>query len=107
MSADRVLSPPNPGKVLRQRIERDLDIAQDKLADALGVSRFTVNQVLNGRRAITPEMALRLERVIGTSPMMWLELQAAFELYATRDKLGEKLEALTPLLETADAPPLR
>ena len=106
MSPDRLVPPPNPGKVLRQQIERDHDIAQDKLADALGVSRFTVNQVLNGRRAISPEMALRLERVLGTTPDMWLRLQAAFDLFEMRDKLGAKLDALKPLVEWADAPPV-
>ena len=105
MSPDRLLPPPNPGRVLRQQIERDHGIAQDKLADALGVSRFTVNQVLNGRRAISPEMALRLERVIGTTPDMWLRLQAAFDLFEARDKLGAKLDELKPLIELADAPP--
>lgn len=90
-------SPPSPGDVLRKRVLRDMDIKQDRLAEALGVSRFTVNQVLNGRRGVSPEMALRLAHVLGTSADMWLRLQAEVDLFEARRKLGEEIDALPRL----------
>jgi addiction module HigA family antidote len=105
MKVDRILPPPNPGKVLRKRLEAKFEIAQDELADALGVSRFTVNQVLNGRRAISPDMALRLEAVLGTSPQMWLRLQADYDLFEARERLGDTLGQLPRLIDLSDEPP--
>lgn len=92
--------PPKPGDVLRKRVLGDMDITQDQLAEALGVSRFTINQVINGRRAVTPEMALRLERVLDTSAEMWLNLQASVDLYDVRQRISEKLDGLPRLRES-------
>jgi addiction module HigA family antidote len=92
--------PVRPGDVLRKRVLGDMDITQDRLAEALGVSRFTINQVLNGRRAVTPEMALRLERVLDTSAEMWLNLQAKVDLYDARRRIGGDLSELPRLRKT-------
>lgn len=106
MPASRTVPPRHPGKVLRERLEaHDIDIKQDKLADALGVARLSVNQMLNGRRGISPEMALRLEAVLGTSPRMWLQLQSEYDLFEAREKLGDKLHALPNLLGLPETAP--
>jgi len=106
MSVDRNVTPPVPGKILRQRLKAEkLGIKQDELAAALRVTRLTVNQLLNGRRAITPEMALRLEAVLGTSSRMWLKLQAEHDLFAARQKLGSELDQMTRLVSLGDGPP--
>ena len=98
MNVDQEIQmPPSPGDVLRKRVLGDLKITQDKLAEALGVSRFTTNQVLNGRRAVTPEMAIRLAHVLGTSAEMWLNLQAKVDLFQARRKLATELENLPKL----------
>jgi addiction module HigA family antidote len=98
-TAKYVLAPPmSPGEVLRKRILKE-DISQETLAKALDVSRFSVNQIINEKRAITPEMALRLARVTGTSPEFWLNLQREVDLYVARKRLGTKLEKL-PVLRT-------
>jgi addiction module HigA family antidote len=81
-----------------------MDVKQDALAEALGVSRFTVNQVLNGRRGVSPEMALRLAHVLGTSAEMWLTLQARVDLFEARRKLGAEIEKL-PVLRPAETKP--
>lgn len=96
--------PPSPGDVLRQRVLDDMDIKQDKLAEALGVSRFTVNQVLNGRRGVSPEMALRLEHVLGTSADFWLKLQAQVDLFDARRKVGPEIAKLPRLREPQSLP---
>jgi addiction module HigA family antidote len=65
--AGRQVAPPiSPGDVLKRRILKD-EITQEKLAFAMRVSRISVNQIVNGRRSITAEMALRLARVTGTT----------------------------------------
>jgi addiction module HigA family antidote len=89
--------PPSPGSVLKARVVGGLGISQAALAEALGVSRFTVNQVLGGRRAVTPEMALRLGHVLDTSPELWLRLQAQVDLYEARRTLGADLAKLPRL----------
>ncbi len=89
--------PPSPGEILRQRVLAGLDITQERLAEALGVSRHTTNQLINGHRGVTPDMALRLARVLGTSPEMWLTLQTRVDLYEARRKLGDKLDQLPQL----------
>jgi addiction module HigA family antidote len=73
------------------------DITQESLATAMGVSRFSVNQIINGRRTITAEMALRLARVLGTTPEFWLNLQQGVDIHEARERLGEEIERL-PIL---------
>jgi plasmid maintenance system antidote protein VapI len=57
----------------------------------MGVSRFSINQIINGRRAVTAEMALRLARVTSTTADLWLNLQRDVDLYFAQRKIGEKL----------------
>jgi addiction module HigA family antidote len=94
---ERDFPPPSPGSVLKARVVGRLGISQAQLAKALGVSRFTVNQMLGGRRGVSPEMALRLGHVLDTSPEMWLNLQAQVDLYEARRALGAELGKLTRL----------
>jgi len=75
-------NPPHPGEMLREDILAPLGITIVDAADHLGVSRKTLSKVLNGRGAITPEMALRLELCFGKpSANMWLRLQAGYDLW--------------------------
>jgi addiction module HigA family antidote len=95
MTAPKTIPAPpvTPGDVLRKRI-LSADITQDTLARAMDVSRFSVSQIINGKRAITPEMALRLAHVTSTTPEYWLDLQRAVDLYTVRRKLGAELKRL-------------
>lgn len=87
--------PPGPGEALRLILKGS--ITQDALADAMGVSRFSVNQIINGRRAVTAEMALRLAHVTSTSAEFWLNLQVALDLYGAKLKLVDTLSELKVL----------
>lgn len=90
--------PVSPGEVLRDDILKG-EITQERLAKAMGVSRFSVNQIINGRRAITAEMALRLAQVTSTTPGFWLNLQRDMDLYEAKLKLSsllDRLEVLRP-----------
>ncbi|HWY62386.1 MAG TPA: HigA family addiction module antitoxin [Rhizomicrobium sp.] len=94
-------TPPSPGETLKDYILGGASspdrITQDDLAGALDVSRVTVNQIINGRRAITAPMALKLSRVLRTSPEFWLNLQNEVDLEKARRELGGKLEKMPVL----------
>jgi addiction module HigA family antidote len=79
----------SPGSVLRIEIEEQLGISQEQLASALGVSRLTVNEIVNEKRNVTAEMALKLAKALGTDPHFWLNLQQDLDLAKARAKLGD------------------
>ena len=86
----------HPGLVFKKLI-KTFGITQDDAATALGVSRFTISQIINCHRAITPAMALRISKVFGTTPEYWMEMQCAFELSVERINPDLNLDALVPL----------
>jgi addiction module HigA family antidote len=94
----RVFGPLHPGVVLREEFMEPLGISQNELARALGVSPRRVNEIVNEKRAITADTALRLSRCFGTSAEFWMSLQTDFELQSARDALSSRLEQeVTPL----------
>jgi|SoiMethySBSTD1v2_1073268.scaffolds.fasta_scaffold84349_2 antitoxin HigA-1 len=90
-------APVSPGEVLRDDILAGTGITQDTLAAAMGVSRFTVNQIINGRRAVTADTALRLARVLSTTPDLWLNLQRDVDLWRARRARAAEIEGLSVL----------
>ncbi len=77
--------PTHPGEMLREEFLEPMGISQRELADAIGVPYQRVNELVNGRRGITPSTALRLGKYLGTTPGFWLNLQQRCDLYhATR-----------------------
>jgi len=82
----------SPGHVLREQIEKRLDISQDRLAKALGVSRLTINEIVNEKRTVTADMALKLAKALGTDPEFWLTLQQGFDLARARERCGDLAE---------------
>jgi antitoxin HigA-1 len=76
-----------------------MGITQKRLAEALGVSRLSVNEVVNRRRGLTADMALRLSKATSTSPQFWLRLQEAVDLFEARGRLDlAKVEVLRPMV---------
>ena len=73
--------PPHPGEFLETRFLKPLHISQTELAGALGVSRRRVNELVNGRRAITPDTAVRLALYFGNDAMFWMHLQVAWDMH--------------------------
>jgi len=69
-----------PGVFLETRFLRPLGLSQSALADALGVSRRRINEIVRGRRAITLDTALRLGHYFGTGPEFWLSLQSLWDM---------------------------
>ena len=75
----------------------DYELTTTSLANALGVSRQTVNELLRERRSITPAMALRLSRLFGNSPEFWLNVQHARDLWESEKSIQNELNKIHPL----------
>jgi addiction module HigA family antidote len=73
--------PPRPGEFLATRYMKPLAINQTELAQALGISRRRVNELINGRRAITPDTAVRLAMFFGNDAVFWMHLQVAWDTH--------------------------
>jgi len=79
--------PAHPGEILKELVIEPMGLSVSDTARHLGVSRKTLSKVLNGRGAITPEMALRLEMTFGKpNAAHWLRLQSAYDLWQTRQR---------------------
>ncbi len=92
--------PSTPGDILREMFlgEDGLGIAQGELARRLGISRQNFNAILSGKRAVTPIMAMRLERVLGVDTQTWLNLQMAVDMYdAKHGPEAKQVAKLKPL----------
>jgi addiction module HigA family antidote len=89
--------PVHPGEILREDFMPDYGLTVSGLAGALGVSRQSVNELVRERRAVSPEMALRLSRLFGNSPEFWLNLQRAVDLYDTAAATQDDVQRITPL----------
>ena len=72
-------NPVHPGRIVRGAIE-ELDVSVTRAAAALNVSRPALSNLLNGKAGISPEMAVRLSKVIGSTPGFWLRLQMNYDL---------------------------
>ena len=73
-------NPPHPGRIVRQECLEPLGLNVTKGAVALGVSRVALSELVNERRGISPEMAIRLSKAFGSTPETWAGLQLAYEL---------------------------
>jgi addiction module HigA family antidote len=73
--------PTHPGEMLMEEFLKPLKITQSELADKLGVSYPRVNELIHAKRGITPDTALRLEKLFGMEAQFWLNLQMAWDLY--------------------------
>lgn len=89
--------PTHPGAILREDVLPALGMTQAEFAERLGVSRLTVSELLNEKRTLSTEMALRLSRLLGTSPESWLAMQDAVDIWEVRNSKPEELESVKPV----------
>ena len=80
------LDPIHPGEVLAEDFLKPLDVTQSRLAEHIGVTVQRVNEIINGRRGISPESAWLLAQAFGTSPQFWLNLQNQYDLATKRPR---------------------
>ncbi len=96
-STVRKVRPTHPGEMLREDFLPDYRLSVSGFAKALGVSRQTVNELLRERRAVSPEMALRLSRLFGNTPEFWLNAQRAVDLWDAARSSKHKIARISPL----------
>jgi antitoxin HigA-1 len=89
--------PTHPGEMLREDFLPDYDLTVASLAEAVGVSRQSVNELLRERRALSPDMALRLARLFGNTPEFWLNAQRAVDLWDTAEAIKKDVSRIKPL----------
>jgi addiction module HigA family antidote len=89
--------PTHPGEMLREDFLPDFGLTVSGLAEAVGVSRQSINELLRERRAISPEMALRLSRFFSNSPEFWLNAQRAVDLWEASQAIKEDISRIKPL----------
>jgi addiction module HigA family antidote len=94
--AEAAFEPTHPGEVLAEAFET-LDLPVMRAARLLGVSRQTLHSILSCRQAVTPEMALRIGKLLGNGPTLWLNMQRAWDLHAARRELGTELDRIETL----------
>ena len=92
---------PHPGIILREEFIEDLGITQYRLAKDTGIPHSRVTAIIQGKRAITPDTALRLSRYFGTSAEFWLGLQKEYDLRKAREDLGPTIHREVKPLEMA------
>ena len=101
----RMHNPPHPGLTLRDDVLPALGMNVTDAAQALGVTRPTLSRVLNGAAAVSPEMALRLERWLGVEhggrADVWLGMQGAYDLWAAEQKAKKVIGKIKPLSAAA------
>lgn len=93
----RKVRPTHPGEMLREDFLPDYGLTISGFAKALAVSRQTVNELLRERRAVSPEMALRLARLFGNTPEFWLNAQRAVDLWEAARNTKSKIARISPL----------
>lgn len=89
--------PTHPGEMLREDFLPDYELTVSGLAESVGVSRQSINELLLERRAVSPEMALRLARLFGNSPAFWLNAQQSVDLWDAAQAIGKDIRKIQPL----------
>jgi len=90
MMCEEKLPSPHPGEVLLEEFLKPMGISQNQLALAIRVPARRINEIVHGKRRITPDTALRLARFFNTSPHFWLGLQMDYDIDVTTDKSGSR-----------------
>ncbi|MEM8503592.1 MAG: HigA family addiction module antitoxin [Cyanobacteria bacterium P01_D01_bin.1] len=90
MNEDKLM-PVHPGEILLEEFLKPMNLSQNKIALALRVPARRINEIVQGKRRITADTALRLARYFEMSPQFWLGLQMDYDIDITEDAIGEKL----------------
>ena len=86
------LPPIHPGEILLEEFLKPMGISQYRLAKSISVPARRINEIVHGKRAISPDTALRLSRYFGMSERFWMNLQSRYDLEMEKDRLRGRLE---------------
>jgi antitoxin HigA-1 len=81
-------TPLHPGQVLDEVYMKEMNLNQSQLAKLIGCTPRKINEIVNGKRGISPEFAIELEEVLETSAEMWVKMQAEYDLWVARQKVA-------------------
>jgi len=95
------LVPIHPGEILLEEFLKPLGNSQYRLAHEISVPPRRINEIVHGKRAVSPDTALRLSRYFGLSEQFWINLQSRFDLESEKDKLAGRLESEVRILQAA------
>ena len=90
--AKQKLPPIHPGEILMEEFLKPMGISQYRLAKDINVPARRINEIVHGKRAITPDTALRLSRYFEMSERFWINLQLRYDLEVEKDKLKDRLD---------------
>ncbi len=90
--SERKLPPIHPGEILLEEFLKPMGLSQYRLAKDISVPRRRINEIVLGKRAVSPDTALRLARYFGMSERFWMNLQTRYDLEIEKDRLAETLE---------------
>jgi addiction module HigA family antidote len=92
----RLVAPTHPGSVVASTLA-DLRVSARKAATMIGVNTMTLTNVMNGHSAVSPDMALRLGKLFGNGPEIWLAMQAQYDLWVASQRLAPAIAAIETL----------
>ncbi|MBN1145703.1 MAG: HigA family addiction module antidote protein [Anaerolineales bacterium] len=92
MANEKLLPPIHPGEILMEEFLKPMGISQYRLAKDISVPPRRINEIIHGKRTITPDTALRLSRYFGLSERFWINLQARYDLEVEKDRLQDRLD---------------
>jgi antitoxin HigA-1 len=92
MAKKKSLDPIHPGEILFEEFMEPLDLSINRLARDIGVPAGRISAIVNGKRAITANTALRLAQYLGTSSELWMGLQSEFDLRVAKRQIGAEIE---------------
>lgn len=95
------LPPIHPGEILAEEFLKPLKISQYRLANDISVPPRRINEIILGKRSVSPDTALRLSRYFGLSEQFWINLQMRYDLENEKDKLADRLEREVRVLHAA------
>ena len=90
--------PIHPGEILLEEFLAPLGVSQYRLAQVIDVPARRINEIVHGKRSITPDTALRLARALGTSDRFWMNLQTRYDLDVQLESHGPELDRIRPLV---------
>ena len=91
-----VREPTTPGEILKEEFLEPAGLTQGALADAIGVERRRINEIIGGKREITPDTAIRLGRFFNVSAQFWMNLQVRYNLWLEQSSRGKEYEKIRP-----------
>lgn len=95
--------PTHPGEMLREEFLSPMELTQRELANGINVPYQRINELINGKRGITPSTALRLAKFFGTTPGFWMNLQLRWDLYRAQQVEAKQLEQIEPYIATTSS----